>query len=62
MATRREAEEGEKEKGEGGREWLSEVELVTHATPTRRLWMGPQFSFKTCHAHPTVSPAHPTLR
>ena len=23
------------------------MEIVTHATPTRRLWMGPQFSFKT---------------
>lgn len=27
--------------------WLSEVELLTYAPPTRRLWMGPQFSFKT---------------
>ena len=26
--------------------WLSEVELLTYAPPTRRLWMGPQFAFK----------------
>lgn len=28
-------------------QWLSQVEIVTHAGPHRRLWMGPQFSFKT---------------
>ncbi|CAH1958847.1 unnamed protein product [Acanthoscelides obtectus] len=28
-------------------EWLSQVEIVTHAGPHRRLWMGPQFTFKT---------------
>lgn len=27
-------------------EWLSQVEIVTHAAPHRRLWMGPQFTFK----------------
>jgi hypothetical protein len=27
--------------------WLSQVEIVTHAGPHRRLWMGPQFTFKT---------------
>lgn len=26
--------------------WLSQVEIVTHAGPHRRLWMGPQFIFK----------------
>ena len=25
--------------------WLSQVEIVTHAGPSRRLWMGPQFRF-----------------
>ncbi|XP_077865334.1 BCAS3 microtubule associated cell migration factor-like [Saccoglossus kowalevskii] len=28
-------------------DWLPEVEMVTHAGPHRRLWMGPQFQFKT---------------
>lgn len=27
--------------------WLSQVEILTHAGPHRRLWMGPQFMFKT---------------
>lgn len=27
--------------------WLSQVEIITHAGPHRRLWMGPQFIFKT---------------
>lgn len=27
-------------------EWLAQVEILTHAPPSRRLWMGPQFSFK----------------
>ncbi|VEN48848.1 unnamed protein product [Callosobruchus maculatus] len=27
--------------------WLSQVEIITHAGPHRRLWMGPQFTFKT---------------
>ncbi|KAL3858527.1 hypothetical protein ACJMK2_013112 [Sinanodonta woodiana] len=28
-------------------QWVSQVEINTHAGPHRRLWMGPQFSFKT---------------
>ena len=28
-------------------DWVPQVETLTHAPPTRRLWMGPQFSFKT---------------
>lgn len=28
-------------------QWVSQVEMITHAAPHRRLWMGPQFSFKT---------------
>lgn len=27
--------------------WLSQVEMITHVGPHRRLWMGPQFAFKT---------------
>eukprot|EP00095_Tigriopus_kingsejongensis_P005566 maker-scaffold12_size759060-snap-gene-2.15 protein:Tk05566 transcript:maker-scaffold12_size759060-snap-gene-2.15-mRNA-1 annotation:"breast carcinoma-amplified sequence 3-like protein" len=27
--------------------WLSQVEIITHFGPHRRLWMGPQFCFKT---------------
>lgn len=27
--------------------WLSQVEIVTSSGPNRRLWMGPQFIFKT---------------
>lgn len=27
--------------------WLSQVEIITHAGPHRRLWMGPQCVFKT---------------
>nr|XP_033323957.1 uncharacterized protein LOC117219144 isoform X1 [Megalopta genalis]XP_033323966.1 uncharacterized protein LOC117219144 isoform X1 [Megalopta genalis] len=30
--------------------WLSQVEIVTHAGPHRRLWMGPQFVFKIYNA------------
>ncbi len=26
--------------------WLSQVEIVTHIGPHRRIWMGPQFIFK----------------
>ncbi len=36
--------------GSGGGDedrWLSQVEISTHVGPHRRLWMGPQFSFKT---------------
>ena len=47
-------EEGREEEQRRGGEWLSQVELVTYATPTRRLWMGPQFSFKTYHSQITV--------
>ncbi|GFR86101.1 breast carcinoma-amplified sequence 3-like protein [Elysia marginata] len=28
-------------------QWVSQVEIITHVGPHRRLWMGPQFSFKT---------------
>lgn len=31
-------------------QWLSQVEIITHAGPHRRLWMGPQFIFKTYNA------------
>ena len=31
--------------------WLSQVEILTHVGPHRRLWMGPQFSFKTFQPH-----------
>lgn len=34
-------------KGVDQEEWLSQVEIITHMGPHRRLWMGPQFSFKT---------------
>ena len=27
--------------------WLSNIEMESHASPHRRLWMGPQFAFKT---------------
>ncbi|VEL39017.1 unnamed protein product [Protopolystoma xenopodis] len=27
--------------------WYSEVEMTTHMGPLRRVWMGPQFTFKT---------------
>uniref|UniRef100_A0A336M9H6 CSON013755 protein n=1 Tax=Culicoides sonorensis TaxID=179676 RepID=A0A336M9H6_CULSO len=30
-----------------GDKWLSQVEIITHSGPHRRLWMGPQFQFKT---------------
>ncbi|XP_076273958.1 breast carcinoma-amplified sequence 3 homolog isoform X3 [Rhynchophorus ferrugineus] len=38
-----------KKKLENGNDddWLSQVEIITHAGPHRRLWMGPQFTFKT---------------
>ncbi|CAM1308780.1 BCAS3 (predicted) [Pycnogonum litorale] len=29
-------------------QWLSQVEIITHTGPHRRLWMGPQFQFMTC--------------
>ena len=28
-------------------EWLANIEIETHPAPHRRLWMGPQFKFKT---------------
>ena len=31
----------------GTGDWVPQVETLTHAPPTRRLWMGPQFSFRT---------------
>ena len=33
--------------------WLSQVEIVTHVGPHRRLWMGPQFCFKTFRSSKT---------
>ena len=27
--------------------WLANIEIYTHEPPARRLWMGPQFNFKT---------------
>ncbi len=41
------------------REWLSQVEILTHAPPSRRLWMGPQFSFKPYPPPSSSSPANP---
>ncbi|XP_013138505.1 PREDICTED: uncharacterized protein LOC106103315, partial [Papilio polytes] len=35
--------------------WLSQVEIVTHAGPHRRLWMGPQFLFKTYNCTGSVT-------
>uniref|UniRef100_A0A3B3R432 BCAS3 microtubule associated cell migration factor n=1 Tax=Paramormyrops kingsleyae TaxID=1676925 RepID=A0A3B3R432_9TELE len=35
--------------GQEDEEWLAQVEIVTHTGPHRRLWMGPQFQFKTIH-------------
>lgn len=28
-------------------QWLANIDMETHAAPHRRLWMGPQFAFKT---------------
>ncbi|XP_070204277.1 BCAS3 microtubule associated cell migration factor-like isoform X3 [Littorina saxatilis] len=43
-------------------QWLSQVEIITHTGPHRRLWMGPQFSFKTYQNHTTVlQPSSPSL-
>ncbi|XP_026283554.1 uncharacterized protein LOC113209984 isoform X2 [Frankliniella occidentalis] len=36
--------------------WLSQVEIVTHAGPHRRLWMGPQITFKTLLPTTTFGP------
>ena len=38
---------GLEEEHETGEKWLSQVEIITHFGPHRRLWMGPQFCFKT---------------
>ncbi|KAL7029571.1 hypothetical protein ACKWTF_006290 [Chironomus riparius] len=38
--------------------WLSQVEIVTHAGPHRRLWMGPQFVFKLYNTQSGNSLAH----
>lgn len=38
------------------RDWLSQVEILTYAPPSRRLWMGPQFSFKA-YTTSSVSPS-----
>ncbi|XP_068228212.1 BCAS3 microtubule associated cell migration factor-like isoform X2 [Palaemon carinicauda] len=35
--------------------WMAQVEIHTHAGPHRRLWMGPQFSFKSI---PGVGSSH----
>ncbi|GAB6033542.1 Breast carcinoma amplified sequence 3 [Chamberlinius hualienensis] len=37
-------------------DWLSQVEIITYAGPNRRLWMGPQFSFR-----PFQHPANTTI-
>ncbi|KAH8267551.1 hypothetical protein KR026_000668 [Drosophila bipectinata] len=34
------------EPDERAESWLAQVEIITHAGPHRRLWMGPQFVFK----------------
>ena len=36
---------------------MSQVETLTHTPPTRRLWMGPQFSFRTV-TNTSNSPDH----
>ncbi|KAK2173144.1 hypothetical protein NP493_899g00031 [Ridgeia piscesae] len=36
-------------------QWLSQVEILTHSEPHRRLWMGPQFSFKTFQGSNTTT-------
>lgn len=41
-------------------EWLTNIEMETHAGPHRRLWMGPQFSFKTFQP-PGSSPSGSSL-
>jgi len=40
-----------------------QVEIITHAGPHRRLWMGPQFTFKTFPAEGanTLSSSSPIL-
>ena len=39
------------------RDWLSQVEILTYAPPSRRLWMGPQFSFKAYSSSSFMNPS-----
>ncbi|XP_022648182.1 breast carcinoma-amplified sequence 3-like isoform X2 [Varroa destructor] len=41
--------------------WMSQVEIVTYAPPHRRLWMGPQFSFKPGHQQGGALALHDSL-
>lgn len=45
--------------------WLSQVEICTHSGPHRRLWMGPQFTFKIFNSNSYVKkitlPYHITI-
>ncbi|ODM93590.1 Breast carcinoma-amplified sequence 3, partial [Orchesella cincta] len=36
--------------------WLSQVEICTHSGPHRRLWMGPQFTFKVFNSNSSKLP------
>ena len=41
---------------------LNQVEIITHTGPHRRLWMGPQFNFKTYQNYTTIlQPSSPSL-
>lgn len=44
--------------GERDDRWLAQVEIITHAGPHRRLWMGPQFIFKTYNTPSGSSLSH----
>ncbi|EFO23938.1 hypothetical protein LOAG_04555 [Loa loa] len=37
----------EKNEDEVNAKWISQIEVLTYLDPHRRLWMGPQFSFRT---------------
>ncbi|MCP9258518.1 Breast carcinoma amplified sequence 3 [Dirofilaria immitis] len=39
--------EEEKNDEEANAKWISQIEVLTYLDPHRRLWMGPQFSFRT---------------
>lgn len=39
--------------------WLANIEIETHAPPHRRLWMGPQFAFKTFQPPGTLTSSSP---
>ncbi|CAB4015658.1 Breast carcinoma-amplified sequence 3-like, partial [Paramuricea clavata] len=39
--------------------WLANIEIETHAPPHRRLWMGPQFAFKTFQPPGTLTSGSP---